>query len=106
MAAGRGRYLETCASTRLIDRRDRALLLLGLASALRRSKLAALTVADLDFVAEGVKLAIGRSKADQKATGQIVGVVATGTPTCPVAALRTWQEAAGITEGAVFGGSI
>ena len=45
MAAGRGRYLETCASTRLIDRRDRALLLLGLASALRRSKLAALTVA-------------------------------------------------------------
>ena len=58
MAAGRGRYLETCASTRLIDRRDRALLLLGLASAPRRSELAALTVADLDFVAEGVKLAI------------------------------------------------
>ena len=43
MAAGRGRYLETCASTRLIDRRDRALLLLGLASAPRRSELAALT---------------------------------------------------------------
>ncbi len=103
MAAGRGRYLETCASTRLIDRRDRALLLLGLAWAPRRSELAAQTVADLDFVAEGVKLAIGRSKADQEAAGQIVGVVvATGTPTCPVAALRTWQEAAGITEGAVF----
>jgi integrase len=71
MAAGRGRYLETCASTRLIDRRDRALLLLGLASALRRSELAALTVADLDFVAEGVKLAAGRSKTDQEAAGQI-----------------------------------
>jgi integrase len=34
--------------------------------------------------------------------GQIVGVVATSTPTCPVAALRTWLEAAGITDGAVF----
>jgi integrase len=63
--------LDTCDTTRLIDRRDRALLLLGLASALRRSELAALTVADLDFVAEGVKLAIGRSKTDQEAAGQI-----------------------------------
>ena len=65
-----------------------------LASALRRSELAALTVADLDFVAEGVKLSLARSKTDQEAAGQIVGVVATGTPTCPVAALRTWLEAA------------
>ena len=45
--------LDTCGTTRLIDRRDRALLLLGLASALRRSELAALTVADLGFVDGG-----------------------------------------------------
>jgi integrase len=44
--------LDTCGITSVIDRRDRALLLLGLASALRRSELAALTVADLDFVEE------------------------------------------------------
>jgi integrase len=94
--------LDTCGTTRLIDRRDRALLLLGLASALRRAELAALTVVDLDFVEEGVKLSVARGKTDQEAAGQIVGVVATGSPTCPVAALLTWLEAAGITEGAVF----
>lgn len=94
--------LATCGTTSLIDRRDRALLLLGLASALRRSELAALTVADLAFVAEGVKLAIGHSKTDQEAAGQTVGVVATSSETCPVEALRTWLEAASITEGAVF----
>jgi hypothetical protein len=42
-----------------------------------------------------------RGKTDQEAAGQIVGVVATGSPTCPVAALRTWLEAAAITDGAV-----
>jgi hypothetical protein len=51
-------------------------------------------------VEEGVRLYIARSKTDQ-AAGQIVGVVAS-TPTCPVAALRTWLEAADITDGAVF----
>ena len=59
--------LDTCGTTRLIDLRDRALLLLGLASALRRAELAALTVADLDFVEEGVTLAVARSKTDQEA---------------------------------------
>jgi site-specific recombinase XerD len=94
--------LDTCGTKKLIDRRDRALLLLGLASALRRSELAALTVANVDFVAEGVKLDVARSKTDQEGAGQFVGVVATGSETCPVAALRAWLEIAGITEGAVF----
>jgi integrase len=53
-------------------------------------------------VAEGVKLSIARSKTDQEAAGQVVGVVATGTQTCPVAALRTWLAAADIIDGAVF----
>ena len=46
-------------------------------------------------------VAVARSKIDQGAAGQIVGV-ASGTPTCPVAALRIWLEAADITNGAVF----
>jgi hypothetical protein len=60
--------LDTCGTTRLIDRRDRALLLLGLASALRRSELT---------------VAVTRSKTDQEAAGQIISVVATGTMTPP-----------------------
>ncbi len=49
-------------------------------------------MADLGFVAEGVRLSLARSKTDQEAAGQIVGVVATGTSTCPVAALTNVAE--------------
>jgi integrase len=94
--------LDTCDGASLIGRRDRALLQLGLASALRRSELAALTVADLSFEDAGVTLSVVRGKTDQEAAGQVVGVVATGSPTCPVAALRTWLAADGTTDGAVF----
>jgi hypothetical protein len=47
-------------------------------------------------------LSVVRGKTDQEAAGQVVGVVATDSLTCPVAALRTWLEAADITDGAVF----
>jgi len=46
--------------------RDRALLLLGFAGAFRRSELAALEVRDLEFVAEGLRVTIRRSKTDQE----------------------------------------
>lgn len=42
------------------------------------------------------------ARTDQDATGQTVGVVAAGTPTCPVAAVIAWLEAAAIADGAVF----
>ncbi len=49
------------------DVRDRALLLLGFATAMRRSELAALDVADVEFVVKGMLLTIRRSKTDQEA---------------------------------------
>lgn len=49
--------------------RDRALLSLGLASALHRSELAAQTVADLGFAHAGVTLVVKRGKTDQEAAG-------------------------------------
>lgn len=93
--------LATCDDSPL-GIRDRALLLLGFAAALRRSELAALTIDDLEFTPEGVRLHIRRSKTDAEGAGASVGVVATGSATCPVAALRVWLEAAPITEGRVF----
>jgi integrase len=50
----------------LLGRRDRAILLLGFAGAFRRAELAALTLADLTFGAEGLKITIPRSKTDQE----------------------------------------
>jgi integrase len=88
--------------TSLLDLRDRALLLLGFAAALRRSELVALAVNDIAFVAEGARVTVTRSKTDQEGAGEVIGVVRTGTPTCPVTALQAWLEAAGITEGPVF----
>jgi integrase len=53
----------------LIGRRDRAILLIGFAAALRRSELAALNVADVEQHADGLLLRIGRSKTDQEGAG-------------------------------------
>ena len=84
-------------------RRDRALLLVGFAGALRRSELVALEVRDLAFEAEGLVLTIRRSKTDPEAGGQLVGIPYSEQPeTCPVRALQAWLEAARITEGALF----
>lgn len=92
---------ETCDGSKL-GLRDRAVILLGFASAMRRSELVALTMADVEFSIEGVTLHIRRSKGDQAREGQMVGVLASGTATCPVAALRAWLDVAGIIEGRVF----
>jgi site-specific recombinase XerD len=81
--------------------RDRAILLVGFASAMRRSELVALNLEDLEWTAEGVLIRIRKSKSDQEGVGASVAVPK-GETACPVAALRTWLEAAGITEGAVF----
>lgn len=81
--------------------RDRALLLLGFAAALRRSELVALQVKDLEFVKEGLRLHIPQSKTDQEGRGQVVPV-ARGTRACPVTAVTHWLAVSGIEEGPVF----
>lgn len=88
----------------LAGARDRALLLVGFVGALRRSELAALTVADVAAHDNGLVLTLPRSKTNQ--TGQAVELVVlprAGNPArCPVRAMRRWLELAGITEGPVF----
>ena len=85
----------------IIGKRDRALLLIGFAAARRRSELVALDVADLEFVDAGVIVHVRRSKTDQEGRGEIVAVPH-GKRLQPVAALREWLAAAGITSGPVF----
>lgn len=83
--------------------RDTALLLLGFAGALRRSELAALTVADLEPKPDGLLLHLRRSKTDQEARGQVVGI-AHGQHglTDPIAALDAWLAIRGTAPGPVF----
>jgi site-specific recombinase XerD len=82
--------------------RNRALLL-GFASALRRSELVSLDVADLEFTSDGLVVTLRRSKTDQDAQGRQIGVpFGRRLKTCPVRTLQSWLEVAGITSGAIF----
>ncbi|MCC6486534.1 MAG: tyrosine-type recombinase/integrase [Candidatus Hydrogenedentes bacterium] len=83
--------------------RDKAILLLGLAGAFRRSELVALDVADLDFQERGVVVTLRRSKTNQEGQPETkdIGFGAHDT-TCPVQALKQWLDKAGISEGAIF----
>jgi site-specific recombinase XerC len=54
--------------------RDRALLLLGSAGALRRSELVGLDFADVFEGADGLTVHLRRSKTDREGTGRTVGI--------------------------------
>jgi integrase len=91
--------------TTRIGKRDRALLLLGFAGAFRRSELVTLNMADITWRDEGMLILLRRTKTDQQGLGRFVGIPRGKRPgTCPVQALATWLQAAGITEGALFRG--
>jgi len=83
--------------------RDRALLLLGFAGALRRSELVGLDVVDVTEGADGLTVRLRRSKTDQEGAGRTVGIPFGSNPaTCPVRAWRAWLELSSITEGPAF----
>jgi integrase len=83
--------------------RDRALLLLGFAGALRRSELVGLDVADITEGSDGLTVHLRRSKTDQEGAGRNVGIpYGSNLATCPVRAWRAWLEVSGITEGPAF----
>jgi integrase len=84
------------------DVRDRALLLIGFAGALRRSELVGLDVRDIERVRQGTVLNLRRSKTDQDGQGRKIGIPFGRTRWCPVAALDAWLGVSGITEGAIF----
>ncbi len=83
--------------------RDRALLLLGFAGAMRRSELVALDVAHLNLTDEGFVVTIAKSKTDQEGQGQVVAIPRVAkSPYCPVQAVLEWMTMAGIEHGALF----
>jgi site-specific recombinase XerD len=88
----------------LADLRDRALLLLGWDTALRRSNIVALDMEDIGFKrAAGLEVWVRREKRDQEGAGRKVGIpFAENADRCPVIAVRTWLKALEIKEGPVF----
>jgi site-specific recombinase XerD len=95
-----GAMLEHVPDT-LIGKRDRALLLIGFAAALRRSELAALRVPDIEMHEEGILLHIRRSKTDQEGEGAQIPIPRGGR-LMVVEALEAWLAAAKIADGPAF----
>jgi len=87
----------------LVGIRDRALLLIGVVGAFRRSDLVASPSNPLQTTPAGATISLERSKTAQESTGfaKAIPFVATAE-TFPVRALRAWLEAAGITSGPLF----
>ena len=86
----------------LPGRRDRALLLVGFAAALRPSELAALEMSGLSRHEDGIELFLPWRKNDQDARGTKLWLPVGRTDLCPVKALEAWLAAAQITEGPLF----
>ena len=83
--------------------RDKALILLGFSGGFRRSELVNLEYEDLDFVSEGVKIFIKRSKTDQSGEGMTKALPYFPTATyCPVENLKTWLTQSNIENGKIF----
>jgi site-specific recombinase XerD len=91
----------TISATDCPVKRDKALILIGFAAALRRSELVALTLADVERAPDGIVLHIRRSKSDQDGQGDQIAVP-NGRKLKPVEALDAWLEAAAITQGPIF----
>lgn len=95
--------IEHIDGDRPIDHRDKAILLLGFATALRRSELVALTTDDLEKHPEGLVVHKRRSKTDQEQEGKRIEVAYGEHPyTCPVRATRNWLAEADINHGPIF----
>ena len=86
-----------------VGRRDRAILLTGIAATLRRSEIVAIDVEDVKFEAEGMLLSIQKSKTDQTGAGETLAIAyGDRKDLCAVRALRAWLDGAAITSGAIF----
>lgn len=86
------------------DVRDRAMLLLGFATAARRSELVALNIDDVEVSVRGLVVTVRRSKTDQEGYGRQIAVPPGRTRHCPVAAFREWVDFAQLKSGPIFRG--
>ena len=83
--------------------RDKSLILVGFGGGFRRSELISIDCEDLEFVEEGVKITLKRSKTDQFGEGMIKGVpYFSNEKYCPVINLKNWINLSQIKTGPIF----
>ena len=83
--------------------RDKAIILIGFSGGFRRSELVNIDYDDIEFVIEGVKIFIKRSKTDQSGEGMIKAIPYFDNKTfCPVLSLKDWINNCKINAGKIF----
>ena len=83
--------------------RDKSIILIGFSGGFRRNEIVSLDYEDLDFVHEGLKITIKRSKTDQFGEGSIKAVpYFEESLYCPVTILKRWLNISKITKGPLF----
>ena len=83
--------------------RDKTILLVGFGGGFRRTELISINHEDLEFVPEGVKIMLKRSKTDQFGEGMVKGLPYFSNELyCPVINLKKWLELSKIKSGPIF----
>jgi len=83
--------------------RDRSIILIGFSGGFRRNEIVSLNYEDLDFVEEGLKINLRRSKTDQFGEGSVKGLpYFENSQYCPVVSVRKWIEISKINSGPLF----
>ena len=83
--------------------RDRTILLIGFSGGFRRNEIVSLNYEDLEFVSEGLKITIIRSKTDQFGEGSVKALpYFNNLKYCPVLSMKKWIETSKITSGPLF----
>ncbi len=83
--------------------RNRTLILIGFGGGFRRTELISIDYEDIDFVEEGVKINLRRSKTDQFGEGLIKGLpYFSNEKYCPVTSLKNWLTLSKIRTGPIF----
>ena len=83
--------------------RNRSIILIGFSGGFRRNEIISLDYDDLDFVSEGLKINLRRSKTDQFGEGSVKGLpYFDNCEYCPVISLKKWIEISNINSGPLF----
>jgi site-specific recombinase XerD len=83
--------------------RDKSLILIGFSGGFRRSEITSLDYEDLEFVEEGLKILVRRSKTDQFGEGHLKGIpYFTSSQLCPVKSLKEWINVSQTNSGPIY----
>ena len=83
--------------------RDRSIILLGFGGGFRRNELVSLDYEDLNFVNEGVKINLKKSKTDQFGEGSVKALpYFENNLYCPVKSIQNWLNISKIKNGPLF----